>query len=276
MCEHLIPRIRHEPRRTQVVIYDGLRRLSGLDIDDRPALWEAWWRSHGAALAEKAAGSPDGATAADADPTTAPDGRKIGARGKYDITYYGLPVRSDRILFLLDISMSMRYGGLMEDPNRIEMAKAELVKVLRRLDPEVKFNILVFSTGNAYLDRKKLIAGTKPNRKRAEAWVQKLVAAGGTNSYGALKAGFDRFPDVDTIYFLSDGRPSRGMITDPELIIARVKEMNLRRRVRIHTIALVKWNEKKTSLDLTGGANDAARFMENLAESADGRFVRKD
>ena len=77
---------------------------------------------------------------------------------------------------------------------------------------------------------------------------------------------------VHSIYFLSDGHPSVGSIVDPDTILAQVREMNRWRRVRIHTIALLKGEPPAGYVDLED-PQAAERFMRRLAEENDGRFV---
>ena len=127
-----------------------------------------------------------------------------------------------------------------------------------------------------YPNTRRLVDAGPDGIKKALKWLDRLAPSGGTNSYTALKAGFERFPEVDTIYFLSDGKPSRGAITDPDRIAARVIEMNRRRRVRVHTIALLAQDPLASSLDTSGVTEQSARFMQNLAAACDGTFVRRE
>jgi len=98
-----------------------------------------------------------------------------------------------------------------------------------------------------------------------------MTAAGGTNGHDALKSAFaiagrgarDKQYELgaDTIFFLSDGQPTRGDITDPDQILAEVKRWNLLRRVKVHTVGV--------------GRDHAKAFMESLAESSGGTYVRR-
>ena len=266
VCGDLIAVLGKENKRNRHQIYDALRRITGLTLADTKGTWESWWIvAEKKLVAGKSLGLP-----------TAKDKRIRGAVGRYDTSYYGIPVRSDRVLFVLDISQSMRFGGIMDDPNRLEIAKEELKAVVDRLTPDSRFSILSFSTGNAYMARKKLIPATARNRRMAKRWIDKLVAAGGTNTFSALRAAFDKFSEVDTVFFLSDGEPSRGGITEPEELIAWVRQRNLRRRLVINSIALVKWHDQLVGFDTRDQANAAARFMAELAEVTRGDFVRHD
>ena len=64
--------------------------------------------------------------------------------------------------------------------------------------------------------------------------------------------------DVDTIFFLSDGRPTVGEFVDPDDILREVKSVNELRKVVIHTIAIGEFQKD---------------FMKRLAEENGGVFV---
>lgn len=103
---------------------------------------------------------------------------------------------------------------------------------------------------------------------------------GKTNTYGALMAALnvptkgsganaprtggapienkDYKVDVDTIYFLSDGRPTVGDFIDPADILREVKAANELRKVRIHTLAIGEFEKD---------------FMKQIAEQNNGVFV---
>ena len=96
-----------------------------------------------------------------------------------------------------------------------------------------------------------------------------------TNTYAALLAGLGiKNPDKletttqgatefvkgsgDTLFFLSDGRPSVGELVDPDDILEAVLELNRFRRVVIHTIAIGEFQKD---------------FMEFLARDTGGIFM---
>ena len=64
--------------------------------------------------------------------------------------------------------------------------------------------------------------------------------------------------DVDTIFFLSDGRPTVGDFTDPDDILREVKSANELRKVKLHTLAIGEFQKD---------------FMKKLAEQNEGTFV---
>ena len=94
----------------------------------------------------------------------------------------------------------------------------------------------------------------------------------GTNSYGALAAAFED-PDADTIFFMSDGHPSVGRVTDPDLILNRIRDWNQLRRVRIHAVALLRGLPPAAFMSIES-ADRSAAFMKRLAEQNSGRFKK--
>ncbi len=112
---------------------------------------------------------------------------------------------------------------------------------------------------------------TDDNRSDALRFVEELEAVGGTNIYGSLQralelaeaTGGDTWsaPKIDTIYFLSDGRPSVGVTTDPDEILSFVQGLNRSAGIVIHTIGL-------------SGAQDAY-LLRSLAEQNGGKYVAR-
>ena len=101
--------------------------------------------------------------------------------------------------------------------------------------------------------------------------VDGLEAVGGTNLFGALRTalevagadGGDEFadPPIDTIFLLTDGRPSIGVTTDADAILEFVDDRNRSAGIVIHTIGL-------------SGAQDAYLLGE-LARRSGGTYVAR-
>ncbi len=223
----------------------ALSRITGAEVGSDPELWRSWWAAN--------KDRPPAEVSRREAPTTV-----AGAR------YYGFAVRSSHAVFVLDVSKSMGWNG------RLDGARKELVQVLERLPARTRFTIISFSDA-APSWSEKLLAATPDVVRRAVHFVERLEPVGGTNSFEALRAAFAE-EEVDSIYFLSDGHPSVGAIVDPDEILAQVRELNRWRRVRIHTIALLKGEPPPMFADLEDQAA-AESFMRRLAEENDGRFV---
>ena len=114
-----------------------------------------------------------------------------------------------------------------------------------------------------------MVDATNKMRGEAAEWVDRLDLAGETNIMGALDAALgDRA--ADTIYFLSDGSPSTGRITNTVEILGEVKKMNGTRSVEINTIALLGGDGKLYKL--TESKPLARDFLQKLAEQNGGTY----
>jgi HEAT repeat protein len=263
----LVGRLAREPLRLRAAIAETLKAITGLDFGPEAKPWEEWMVSARAAKRLFDAG-PD---------------RPPGGRSRYANTYYGLPVLSDRILFVIDVSGSMAFhvagrgvSGQKGNTSRLEVARAELSRTLKSLDSRTEFNILVFSDSVLPWKRRGLLKGTKDNLAVAQQFVAGLRASGGTNSYGALEEAFRDFPTIDTVYFLSDGSPTVGPTFVHERILLAVHRWNRLRGVRIHAIALLAGDAPTPDLAVQDDEDDAARFMAALARETGGTYLRRE
>lgn len=181
---------------------------------------------------------------------------------------------------------------------RIDIVKAELIHTIDHLENYVNFNILAFATKvDPWKDKlvaanvlnksaakdwiKGLVAiggSSKEDLASAGLVSSANLDQGKTNTYGALMAALnvktgkkdgprtggvapetkDYKVDVDTIFFLSDGRPTVGDFIDPDDILREVKNANDLRKVIIHTIAIGEFQKD---------------FMKKIAEQNRGVFV---
>jgi HEAT repeat protein len=228
-------------------IEKALERLTGMALGDDPDLWRAWWKEN--------RDKPPADTSRPNAPTTVSGPR-----------YYGFGVRSSRVLFVLDVSGSMGWN------ERLETARKELVQVLEHLPQRTRFGIVTYSdVADAWTE--KLVYATPENVRKAVRHVERLEPLRATNTYDALRLAF-KDEDVDTVFFLSDGSPTVGALTDPDAILADVREMNRFRRVRINTIALIK-GDPPPRAEAEENRPAMVSFMKRLAEQNDGKYVEK-
>jgi hypothetical protein len=192
--------------------------LTGEALGLMRAPWDAWWRDHReAALRGELAlgkGTP----------------REHVTAG---LAYHGIPLDGERIVFVLDVSLSMGWGmrgrgggsrgggpprgGEDQGPIRIDLAKQELIRALGALSPTKSFNIVVFASSTESYEPK-LIEATPRAVARAQKWVEELDLQQATALYDGLDLAFvlggrphaDRFyePELDTLFVLTDGEPT--------------------------------------------------------------------
>jgi len=179
---------------------------------------------------------------------------------------------------------------------KLEVVKEELRRSVESLGDNVRFNIHSFATQvHPWKDR--LVPANALNRRAAAQWISELKPIGGqmaaerasaglrnssgledgrTNAYAGLLAGLglDQDPkqrgpvteaatdakegEGDTMFFLTDGKPTVGELVDTEDILKSIQELNRFRKVTIHTIAI---------------GDFTSSFLKQLAEQNGGVFV---
>ncbi len=249
---------------------ETLATITGIDI---PALdagrWRVWWDAagHRFRIGDEVTGRP----------RTRADGA----------TYFSIPIRSDRMVFLVDVSGSMNddYGAPplttgKQDPvivqpaspgrwTKIERVKNELLRVIRGLEERDQFQIVAFSD-EVSAAFPCLTAATRAHKKSAEKFVLGLRAGGGTGLYDALATSLpldaacaaSPAGEPDTLFVLSDGKPTVGRVTDPWEIARITTSANDTSRMEIHTLYL-------------GPEGDGpAQFLVQLARRNGGIFRR--
>lgn len=130
-------------------------------------------------------------------------------------------VQAKDLTFVIDTSGSM-------SGEKMGQARRALSFCLKNLNRDDRFEIVRFST-EAEVLFEELVPATRENVARAQAFVDKLEPAGGTNSEEALtlalktNAGASSRPKV--VIFITDGRPTIGE-TDEDRLVKRVKDAN--------------------------------------------------
>jgi hypothetical protein len=171
-------------------------------------------------------------------------------------SYYGLPLYARRIVFVLDMSGSMKGG-------RLDAAKRELIQVVAGLPDDVSFSIVIYSDHVVSWQRS-LIRANAAAKKNAVQFARGLLAKGSTATYDALETAM-RF-DAEAIYLLTDGHPTAGKIVAADDIVAAVVRDNEVRRMSIYAIGI----------DAGQPGSDFDLFLKNLAERNFGLYRRVD
>ena len=282
VIQPLIDAMLNAPGRVRDDIADTLLWLTGQDLGPDQLGWTAWWTTNGASVEVK------GITREEFDRL------RKKTEGSSTGTYYGLRVISEYVTFIVDTSGSMqepylaeveddeagkkreRDGGTKVKPRpgekgkkkkkdrierkKIEVAREQLTRAMNALKDGVQFNLISFDRlftpwQPALIEMDDLV------REQVLLFIENLNPGGTTNIFDTLIAAFED-TSVDTIYFLSDGAPTAGAVTDTEEICRRVRELNDIRKVKIHTIGF--------HLD-----PNAEILMRRLAEENYGNFVKR-
>ena len=275
VVEALIKAVKKSEGRVLDDISDTLLWLTGKDFGPNPISWKAWWDQQG--------------DSAEIKGITREEFEKIRAESadRTTGTYYGLRVISRFVTFIVDVSGSMEEpyfvdslklpGGRIkrgtdvgEEPGsgrkkrekiaKIEVARRELLRVIDGIPNGTQFNIIAFES-TFTLWRPALVEMGDAIRHDAMDHVRGLTPRGMTNIYDTLMSALDD-PEVNTIYFLSDGAPTMGKIMDTEGILEQVRARNAERKVKIHTIGF--------HLDPA-----ASILMRRLAQENHGSFVER-
>lgn len=182
------------------------------------------------------------------------------------------------------------------DLKRFTIVQTELLNTLDALTADTNFDIVAFAT-DIDPWKKRLVPANVVNREAAKAWVKSLKPLGGseaqdlamaglggsanlqagkTNTLAALLYAFGIDPEkppkavvtgfdknaikspLDTVYFLSDGRPSVGKLIDTNEILKEVRKYNEIYRIVFHAIAIGEFQKE---------------FLQVLAEQNGGVFV---
>jgi HEAT repeat protein len=230
----LIDRVDKEEGRMLAEIVDALRGLTGRPFGYAPGQWKEWWTG-----AKEDFNLPDRATA-------------IATSQAGMTTYHGVPVLSNRIVFLLDMSGSMATETTGTE-TRMDQAKKELSRVLSQLSPAAQVNLVFFD--DKIQPWNKGLLPIKTHLKEAQAVVARVAPRGQTNIFDSLDFAFT-LKEADTIYLLSDGDPTAGRIIDQDDILREIRRMNRLRQIVIHTISF-----------------GASPFLKRLAEQNGGQYV---
>jgi hypothetical protein len=216
-----------------------LTAISGEQHEIDAKLWREWWDANKADFEFPLRGAR---VAAKAGP------------GKTTSLYYGLPIYGQRVLFVIDASLSMRGA-------RIEAAKRELINAINGLPEGVHFDVIAFHIAVAPWQRK-LVLASPENKQQAAAFVLGLDLGRATVSYDALEAALDF--DAESIYFLTDGVPRGGKVDDPFQIVEILTRLNRVRRITINSIGI----------DVGPEGNPFDNFLKTLAEQNYGDYRR--
>ncbi|NXE55242.1 ITIH4 inhibitor, partial [Casuarius casuarius] len=144
----------------------------------------------------------------------------------YFVHYFApreMPVFPKNVVFVIDRSGSM--AG-----RKIEQTRDALLKILQDLRAEDRFSFITFNSKVAEW-RSSLLEATAENVASAAAFVQTLIASGGTDIHQALLAAVDALhraealPErsVSMIILLTDGQPTSGE-TDVEVIQENIQK----------------------------------------------------
>lgn len=235
---------REEHARVRTAVGETLHGITGENLRDFAELWRKWWDKSGKGFVV---------------PGNAPKRAPRAATGETRsvATFYGVPVLSDHVIFVIDLSSSMLAKDDRGGQSRFEKAAEELLAAVEKLGDGARVNVIFFNN-DVWRWRKGLTKATKGARAKLAAQLGALRPTGGTCLWDGLAAALAD-EEVETIFLLSDGQPSGGRFTAPADILRAARELNRFRRAAIHCVAV--------------GVDSP--LLRQLAEANDGDYVKR-
>lgn len=225
--------------RAKWLYVEHLRALSGLAhrLDARP--WRAWAEALG-----------DG-------PISVPAARTDDPQAPSTAAFAGLPILSERVTFLIDLSGSM-WDKRADGRTRKEVVADELERALRSLSAQVRFNVIVY-TARPVAWKERLAPAAPKAIEDALEFFAKRSDRGTGDFWGAFEVALAD-PDVDTVILLGDGAPSGGERWNLELMQSLFVE-----RARLRAVVL--------EAVLAGASKRLVESWRQMCASSGGRVV---
>jgi uncharacterized protein YegL len=240
----------------------ALRSLTGQKLEDTVPAWSKWWAANEKTFA--------------IDPAAVLEPKfdtELGSPS--DLTYYDIPVVENRMVFVLDMSGSMSFGG---KPNRLEQCKAELKKIIARLRQNQEFNVVAFASGSTRWQRRMpLVPANEQMKAEAIKFIENLAPKGGTQTADVLEEVIRDIASVyglECVYLVTDGNPNPWVNGITNAMQARhITWFNQPYKVRINTIGIFT----VTDAEKRGWARDEdvetmKQFLYALATCNDGLY----
>lgn len=236
----------------------ALRSLTGESHGPYAEPWRGWWDDARADFQPPRRAAPFG-------PLVLPPA---------GVTFYGVTTFSDRVVFVLDTSGSMAEPsggpGRAAAESKLAVARRELFGALDGLDPRRgRFAVLLFDR-QVRRHAPGLLAADLATRGAAKTWVGARAAAGETNLHDALREAFrlagaadGPWPAggaADTVFLLTDGKPTAGGVRDRDRLVDAVRRWHRLTRATLHAVGV--------------GAHDGP-LLQSLATLTGGLYVRR-
>lgn len=164
-----------------------------------------------------------------------------------DVDFYGVKATGRRFVFVTDCSGSM-------DGQPLVRLKEQLRASIDGLPKEIEFFIVFFNEGAIPMPAPRCVRATPANTARYLAWVDAILAGGGTDPSRAMIAALGLKPNA--IFLLTDGE----FVAEPTL--QAILHLNADRRVQINTIAIGNHLAEPTLQRIAAEHRGAYRFVD--------------
>lgn len=237
----LIARLGSEERpRVAWRIVDVLQSVSGMKYRRDPRPWQGWLKglddTWSAASQAEARGEVD--------------------RGEDTVAFAGLPILSDRVAFLIDLSGSIwneKNGKLPKD-----LAGVQLDRALDHLHEDTLFNVIPY-TNTPFPWMEELVQAKPKAVKAGKAFFAECRERGAGNVYDAILVALAD-ERCDSLVILTDGAPSGGTRWNLNLLVPALLEANRYRGVAFDSL-------------LVGADKYLTRHWQTLAKETGGECI---
>jgi hypothetical protein len=267
LVPNLIKLLQTTSLRMKYEVNEILKKLTRADRHGDYGAWSAWWEKNDN---EVLAG------------TYTPPAAEMALRQMAPVTmFYGIPVNSTKVIFIIDTSLSMKEPSSwkpeiqekddkLEGERAIDIARYELKRIIKALPDGANYNIIGMYGRLALLSDKWVVSGTA-TREKSIKFVQGLEVKVGTDVHGALIRALDfsggnwntppREDSIDSVFILSDGIPSVGLL-DRSQLADRILDAARFKRIAVTTVAI----------DATKESEDLLR---KISSGTGGSFVKR-
>jgi len=236
---------------------EALERLTGEAHGVDAERWKLYFEAEARKKAAAARRDPDQETRTVADQFRKVEIYEGPLRGLIP-TLYTIPIDTKRVIFVVDMSSSMRSGVRS---THFE----ELKQAIFGLASDVRFNVLCFDQRMFFFAKaKSLVPATLDEKVRVERWLNELPAGERTDVYRSVTTGLamlrealDNSPDHNAeLFVLTDGRETEST-TSMNAVWNQYNRLP-RQRCQVHMVAL---GRKSTPA------------LRSLAQQSGGQFV---
>lgn len=281
--DELIARLPRESGLPLHVLGLALAELTGAEgLEPDQTVWSGWWQGRREAFEPKdppppadkpKRRKPEVPPSGGGEPAGEPKRQETGGGAKSRVRFHGIPVYSNRLVFAQDISGGMNNPldkDKSDSPSKMRFSKDELVRVLKALPDAVKTNVAFFASEYWWQSPQLVPLGKQRpqlidfvNKTETPDWRQaQNRMKTRSNLYDTLAVALED-PELDTVYFLSEGGPNEGRWVERERFLRHLGRLNVYQRVQVHTLQVTN--------DRAGAA-----FLERLAALTGGSFYDLD
>ena len=227
-------RFRQDAAHALLSVCPPLSKLHAMD-------WRRWWGEHGDAF------RVDLEATAEFRRTHRVQDVAVAALAEF----YGGKIISDRCVFVLDTSMSMK-------GEKIKELKVNIAATLGQMPDHMRFNVVDFGGVVRVMKPGALISAR--GRDEAKNRIDYMDLSLGTRTFDAMEAA-TRLPGMDTLMYLSDGAPVAGQFEAWPRIVRAFDLHNRYRPIAMHCILYAPKGAKGA-----GGGKGRAGGMKQLAD----------